>query len=286
MIYIPSKYNIKIEEGEDNNVFKIKFLELDSEEELIKNDDIDIDNDYNEIDVNTSPEKGNLEDLELALKNNYNKQVSLQNLIKEDKKNVKDIYYQLNRFKLCVQNIKYKLSIIYKNYLCSIKRDNTIECFLIRNYPVIKERKIFVTIDLENLYSKLSNVTNDIKVVKNSIYSVLNKNQLKHTKILNDLLDEKKNIIVYSEIINEKKKNNDYYLLELESLLVKLNNTENDITNKIMNIKNKYESTGIKGLHNDIGHVHELSKYETKLENIIEIKEEIIIDIIELRSKQ
>ena len=200
MIYIPSKYTIKARDR--SNVYKLKYLEL-SEDDQDEINNYDAEKDYDEIDL--SPEKINSDELESKLKENYNKPITLNSLSKTDVENIKDVYNQLSRLQFCVQNIKYKISIIYKNYFCSIKRDNTLECYIIKHFHKIEERRIYVNIDLENMYLKINEIPKDIIKVKNGIYKVLNKNQDKNAKILQEILEEKNNINSYSDIVHNKK---------------------------------------------------------------------------------
>ena len=208
MLYIPSKYSIYVEE--QTNSYKLKHIDIE-DENIFKNlkeksiDNFDIEKDYNGLNIRISPEKG--DDLEKSLKENYDHEVMLKDLNKEDIDNIKDIFYQLSRLKLCVKNIKYKLSIICKNYLCSIKRNNKIECFIIKNFKSQKQKNIYVTIDLENMFKKISTIFMDINIVKTGLNKILNENQLKHTQILNNILDQyskssNRNLIYFTLFIN------------------------------------------------------------------------------------
>lgn len=287
LVYIPSKYTIKVESFD--NVYKIKYLEInEDEEDFIKKETEKQEQQKEQYDdIDLSPDKENSKDLENTLKNNYNKPVLLNSLSTEDKDNIKDVYYQLSRLKLCVQTIKYKLGIVYKNYLCCIKRDNTIECFTIKHFNKDENRKIFICIDLENLYLKLNTISNDIKTVKNGIYKVLEQNQNKHIKVLNNILDQKNTLYINSENIKNKKKDIDNYLNKLNELLSRLNIKENELIEQIIDVNKKYKNeTSNTGLYNDIQRTNEIANYEKKIDEISSIKEEIIKDILEFKLKQ
>ena len=117
MVYVPSKYTIRIKDR--SNTYKIKYLELsDDDQDEINNNQVE--KEYDEIDL--SPEKISNDELENKLKENYNKPITLDNINKKDMDNIKDVYNQLSRLQFCVQNIKYKISIIYKNYLLWLLR--------------------------------------------------------------------------------------------------------------------------------------------------------------------
>ena len=278
MLYIPSKYTIKVDGR--NNVYKIKYLEL-SEEEKEYND---IEKDYNQIEI--SEENINIDDLENKLKENYNKPITLHNLNKKDKENIKDIYNQLHRLQFCVQNINYKISIIYKNYLCSIKRDNSLECYIIKHFHKIDDKRIYVNIDLENFYLKIDDVSKDVHKVKNGIYKVLNSNQDKNSKILQKILEEKNNIAIYSDIISKKKKQIDEYINNLEILLEKINNKEGEIIKNITEINKKDKELSMRGLHDDIQRTQEIALEEKKWVELNKIKDIIIKDMLFWKTKK
>ena len=179
LLYIPSKYKIKVEDS-INNTFKIKCIYID-DANIFKNfsekvESEDIDTQYNNLSLEIDSTKDN-EDLEKILKEGYEHELQLKNLNKDDRQNLKDIYYQLSRLTACVKNIKYKLCIFYKNYLCSIKRDNSIECFIIKDFKYKNDRRIYVVVDLENLFENILNISDNIKKVKQGIYKILNDNQ-------------------------------------------------------------------------------------------------------------
>ena len=194
LLYIPSKFNIKPEKGD--NVYKLKYIDIETPENIVDKyaedpDKNEIKNDYEEVNIETQ----NTDDLEHSLNENYNRDILLKDINKNDKDILKDIFRQLNRFKFCVQNIKYKMSILYKNYLCSIKRDDTIECYYIKNFPTQKSRRFYISTDLKSMYESIDNVMNDVKTVKDSIYKILNQNQVKHTKVLNNMLENKEKLL-------------------------------------------------------------------------------------------
>ena len=287
LLYIPSKY--KINADHNYNTYRLKYIDLE-DVNIFKNfneksESTDIENQYENLDIDLNAEK-NHEDLEKSLKENYDRELEIKDLNKSEVQNLKDIYYQLSRLKLCVKSIKYKLSIMYKNYLCSIKRDNTMETFIIRDYKLHDnktERKIYVTIDLENLYKKITNISYDIKNVKNGIYKILNDNQVKNTRILNSILEKKNSILVYSSSVYKKKSELEHSIKVLEELLTKLNEKEKKLVEKILLINENNKNLNI---NNDIQNSHVVYNYEREIDKINLLKQEIIKDMIHLRNKQ
>ena len=283
LLYIPSSFNIK---PEKDSVYKLRYVDIEDSNNILSKyteepDNSDIKNDYDEAPILSSTEN---QDLEKSLNENYNKEILLKDLNKEDKESLKDIFRQLNRFKFCVQNIKYKFVILHKNYLSAIKRDDIIECYYINNFPH-SNRKLYVSIDLKSLYEKLDTVHIDIKIVKDSIYKILNQNHIKHSKILHNMLEKKDKLIYCSELVHKKKLYYDQYINELENITFKLQENETLLIKE----KSKYNTvseSGIKGVYTDIQDSHNIFNINSKLQKNQELKEELLEDIVNVRNEQ
>lgn len=286
LLYIPSKFNIKAERG---NIFKINYIDMEEDDNIVakytdEKSNQEIKENYEEINMDNNNNTSN--NIEETLNENYNKDIQLRNINKNDKSVLKDIFRQLNRFKQLTHNIKYKTSILYKNYLCSIKKDESIECYYISNYPVDKNfRKLHVTIDLKTFYEKIDTLLEDIKVLKNSIYKILNQNQIKHTKLLYDMFQNKDKLIHYSGMITKKKQYYDTYINELETMLKKLNDNELELDKERLSLNSKNDY-GVKGIHSDIEKSHVLYKIDEKLEKLVGLRHELTGDIARTRNDQ
>lgn len=287
MLYIPSKYEIKVENNE--NTYNVEYIELNEngnipEDYAGETDNFDLEKNYDEIDIDFSKNEKN--DLAEHLEENYNHPVCLKDMNKDDKKNLQDVFRQLRRFKFCVQSIKYKLAIIFKNYLCCIRRDDSLECFSIKNYSTKENKRLMISMDLETFYTKLDTIAIDIKTVKNGIYKVLDKNQIKHSRNLTHMFEQNNNIISYSNTIYIKKEKYVEYILKLENMLEKLTISQKKVIEKLMILNEKYSVPSLIGLHNDIERTHMTSKYESELDHINNVKEEILHTIITIKTKQ
>lgn len=287
MLYVSSRYELRVS-GRDN-IYKLNYMEINFDESNIplayahEPDKIDIQGFYNDENLEL---KDTDVDLEKKLKENYNRTLTLNDLTKDDFQNLKDIFRQLNRFMFCVQNIKYKLTIFSKNYLCSITKDNELDCFLIQNYSFKDTCKLYVYIDLKTLYSSLDAIVFDIKSVRDGINKLLNQNQIKHTKILNNMLEQKTNILQYSEMVYNKKESYTEYINQFELLLEKLNSQEKTLVDKIDTTNKKYTDFSLKGLHQDIERTHVLTQLDKELNEILNTKQEVINNVLDLRAQQ
>jgi hypothetical protein len=262
LIYIPSKY--KLIPNDVNNIYPIINMDIPESGDIPSdyainsinsmNNDISMDNDIDiDIDVNNTNIEGQLE-------NKYNKKLTL-NTDKNDIHQIKEIFRILKRFKLCLENIKYKMCIIYKSFLCSIHRSDTMEGFKISNFTETTDYKIYITIDLESLYEKSNSLESDLRIVKKSIYSILNKNHKRHTKNINTLFTYKDTLILYSENLSAKKTKYESQLEKLHTMLDNLNKSEVSGTKKLeLFTNNGYKQQTIDNVLTELEKIKELKK--------------------------
>lgn len=287
MLYISSRYELIVKDRD--NIYKMQYMEMTNEEGITENyanepDKVEVEDFYKELNVDLSRDK--TDDMEKKLREDYDRELTLKDLSKDDRDNLKDIFKQLSRFMFCVKNIKYKLSIFYKNYLCSITKDDELDCFIIKNYDYKDSRKLYIYIDLKTLYTKLEdNISIDMKIIKDGVYRLLNQNQLKHSKVLNEMLEERVAILQYSDTIQKKKESYIESITKFEDLLKSLVENEKEIYDKIGVIRGKTTDYGAKGLHDDIQRSHIISQYEEDLHKISLIKKDILDVLLPTREK-
>ena len=286
MLYIPSKYNITTPQTE--NVWTLQYLEVDEngnipETYAEEQDNFDLEQKYNQVELEFNHNQK--DDIENHLEESYKHNVSLKDIGKNDKTHLREIFRQLRRLKFCVQNIKYKLCIVYRSYLCCIRRDGTYECFFVmgQQFPS-KSRKLIVTLDLETLYSKIDSVIIDVKTIREGVYKVLDKNQNKHSNSLINILEFRNSLLQSIEDYLKKKEKYTQYITKFEKLHQDITKAEQDSMEKLFQIEKQYESdSSVKGLHADIEKSHLKSKYQAELDNIIRLKQEITNNILDIK---
>jgi len=283
LMYIPSKYNFPITNG--TNSFKIKYLDIDNadnvpDEYAVKQEDVDIEDIYGNTNIELSADKKNMEE---ELENNYKRPISLRDISGNDTLTLKAIHRQLRRFKYCVQNLKYKLAVIYKNYICAIRRDDSIDFFSVKNYPRNDSKKLMIIIDLETFYDSNENLLNDIQIVRESIYKLLEKNQGTQARMISKILENKKDVIVMPQELQRKKARYNKMTRELFIMLNTMTDAENKISEQLEALNTKYQESS---LENDINKAHERDKLEKELDNINRIKSDIGKNILVLREKR
>ena len=283
LLYIPSAYNFKISKNDD--VYEIEYLDINETDNTADNyagelDEYDIENKYREIDVNLNREKN---DIESYLEKKYERDINLKNISRINFIDIKNIYRQLKRFRLCVKTVKYKIAIVYKNFLCAIKRDDSIEIYSIKKYPAENYKCLYITIDLELMYEKLDSVRTDIDAIKKHLYQILDKNQFTHEITLQKILDWKGSITEFSKYAYSKKLEYEKTILELYDILNNLNKSEKKKIEKIQKIQNKYN--GKTRLSMDIEISHQIAMLENDLKEIRDIKEDTAGEIFKIKSK-
>lgn len=287
-LYIPSKYDIKA--PENSSTFKISAIDVNEDGTIAGDyagelDNVELEKTYEEVDIDINPSV-HTDDLEGKLVNHYNHPLSLKDVSKQDMKQLREVFRQLKRLRLCVQSLKYKLCIVFRNYLCCIRRDDTFEGFTIRGSTGTHERKLFVTIDLEALYDKMNTVHMDVKTIREGVYRVLDKNQVKHTRNLQKILEHKADFVNSSEFVSKRKAKYTVYLKQLEIMLERLKKAEYSAIQSITNINQRYNSeASIKGLHTDIEKSHLIVKYEERLNNINIVKQDIVQNILAVKGR-
>jgi hypothetical protein len=282
LLYIPSKYDIRVRP--DSNVYKIKYIDMGSSDNLTdeyagKPDNLDIENAYGNMQVHLSPDKDKMEE---HLESNYRHAISLNDISKDDTTDLKGVYRQLKRLKYCVQNLKYKLAIIFKNYLCSIRRDDSIDCFAVKNYPREDCKQLLVIIDLETFYEKNEKLVEDIYVVRQSIYRVLERNQNMHGQVMEKIMENRKDIISIPQLVEIKKNKYDAMITQLEEMLKIMSEAEKKVMDQLYELK----QNNTDGLQNDIDRVHHKSRLEKELDKINSIRGSISKHMFILREKR
>lgn len=291
MLYIPSKYDIQIDQRDD--IYKIKNIQVDEYGNIPIDyagapDNIELEKAYDEIDLLTDPLELSSKDqhnMEHHLEEKYKHQVSLKDNSKKTTDQLREIFRQLRRLKFCVQNLKYKLCIICMDYLCCIGRHNNFDCYYIENIQGYSEKKLMISLDLETFYSNFSSIAVDIAAIREGVYRVLDKNHIKHVNNISKML-EQKNLGVLSDIILTKKLHCYTNLKSLEKLLYTLGQSEKKIIEKLINIQERYSGeASLKGLHMDVEHSHLISKQEDELSRLNVVKQELISNILQVKTK-
>ena len=304
LLYISNEYHFYDDTIDREDLFKIKLINREEDnltggvskrnniaEKYAKSpDNFDIEDKYDEI---------NLEDDYIDSKHNntdktfenrmvecYKRPVWLCEISKEDETQLREIIRQIYRLNFCTKNIRYSISIQYKNYLCVLNKEkDTIDCYLLKNGDRDdNSRKLLIVADLELLYEKLNTIITDILQVNNGIFNVLNKNQKIHTNSLDNMIQKRTDIIGYSNLLLYKKNEYNSYIEKYKILLQHITDKETIVYNDIINIDRIYSETN-QSFNKDINISHAKNKKQEELRKILVAKEKVLSNIIKLKKE-
>jgi hypothetical protein len=264
-IYIPSKYNFILDKNtnEGRHICNINTINLNFDTDFID------DENYKEEPLRLHNDKEKLEDI---LEYNYKKNIELKNVPYQDILSLKEIHRQLKRLKNLVEKIKYKLCIIYKNFLIIIRRENMIEFYTLQNIQESSFKKLGIVTDLEVMFNKKEKVIQDINIVRNDIYNILQKNQGLHTQILIEMSKQQKDIFNIGEKMNSNLLLLNDSISKLKKLIDTIQSEEDKIFQEIQNLELIQNGTGIQ---TDISKIHSKTRFENELAKIEHLKNEL-----------
>jgi hypothetical protein len=276
LLYIPSQYKFKMDSSRD--CYKVKAIDMDNSENIA--DEYGENEDEGDIDDRVDLSAGE-EEMEDHLESKYKHRIALKDISTGDTKELKSIYRQIKRLRYCVENIKYKIGILYKNYMCTISRDNSIFCFIIKKYPRGAFKHLRVVIDLETFYDKSEKMIEDIYKVRTSIYNILRKNQTSHTTMITKMIENKKDIMLIPHSVQLKMEEYDSLLSELELILVKTLDKEDKIIQELKGL-----GSDTYNVQSDISRAHAKSRLERELDKLTDAKSDITKTMMDLRTKK
>ena len=278
MLYIPSKYVFKIPLGE--YIYCLKSFNLDEQNTVLYDvSETKMKESCSNTDLYTNNISGC--SIETHLENNYNNPVENENDINQDFKIINSIVRQIRRLRYCVQHIKYKIVMFYKNYLYVVHRNNSIECFQIQNYKCVPLRKMLVSADLELFYEKHKVLSDEVTQIRENILKVIKNNQLGNIRAMYKITKDKYDIIFYYNKCINKIKTYDDLILKFESLIQRLIKKEDDI-NMNLNVNMNIGTN----LQRDIETAHFKSKIESEIQILTQYKKKITNTLTEIIEKQ
>lgn len=264
LLYIPSKY--RFDASADYPCYKLKYVNFSE----------NTDKGYDHVqdmyeNVHISPDKN--DKIEEKLEDGYKHEIFISDISKDDTQELKLLNKQISRLKFCVQNLKYKLALLYKNYICCIRRDDSISTFAIKNYDRNKEKRLCVVIDLEMFYEKGDIVVEDIDKIREGVYKILDKNQKVHSEFIEKIIKNRGDMANVSTKVESDRKKYDAYMTKLENLLKVLNEAEEWFYNQEAHV-----SRDEKGVFNK-------SILNSEIDNINRLKEQVIQLITQIRER-
>ena len=216
LLHIPEKYNFEPRTSDQHLVSKIKPIQISNSNSIEQKyttgaDNNKISDSYDEIELKSQYphqiKEFNDIDMEANLIVQYKRPIILKDVAEEDNAILQCIFRQLTRLRFCVQFLKYKFSILYRDYLVTLNSKGVIECFKIKTYNVTNERHLYITIDLEVFYENSKILLEDLEDLQNGVRAVLDKNQQVQTKNLEVMLSKQQDLLkILDDFTNRKQK--------------------------------------------------------------------------------
>jgi hypothetical protein len=265
LLYISSRFELK------HNLEKIYQLKV------VNTDEINNDENYSEINITAT-------DIVDKLKNHYS---SVKLNTKIENEILRNIYNQLHRIGSCVQNLKYKLAIQYKNYMSCMRKDNSVDTFTISGRDTNTKYKFLPIVNIE-MITNIDCIETDINTIKSEMFNVFLKTQENQIdiakKFVNILKNDNQNIITYANNLLIKKKNTyQNYIQRLLNQYLKLCENEKNIVHNLLEAEEKYKGTGIKGFYDDMESSTYIGRLQRESSEIDTRKQKLIADLLELK---
>ena len=281
MFYIPSRYEFSIHNKDTYKINPYDISDKDLDNYTGNYNYSNVNNMYDNIEIDVDAD--NDDQIYDKVVNNYRTTIDFNNKKDIEYEDIVSLMRQMMRFKYCVQNIKYKFIILYKNYMCVLHIGDHIECFTIKNYHQTKKRKLIILIDLELYYKHMDTLEQDISQLNEGIQNILDKNHMSHTRQIKKIVSTKFEIDdIISELI-DKKTNIREYIISYKELLEKLLDSEKEIIDEYVILKDKFDTSTLSG---DINMSKQKSTTEKKLKKIEKLKFQIISNIKKLKEDE
>lgn len=286
LLYIQSKYEIKLPK-DIPNVYKLKDIDLDERGDISQRYGEQNDEDEDEILLDNS-EFGGLgdESIEKRLQRGYKKDIICDDKIEKDFPDLRSINRQLDRLRLSLTNVRYKVGILYKNYLCVINRNDEIDFFSIKKFgkEMSNNRSLLIHFDLELFYENQESLLYDINQMRTGIFKNLDKNQIVQINSLNKILKNKDNINSIVSKLLQIKSDTRKKLDENKSLLTKLNENCREIISKNQEL-NEIRNSNRGNLTDETTYFKLKEKNDQKLLKAESMRKNLQEKIIELSGK-
>lgn len=184
----------------------------------------------------------------------YDRQISIKGEENKSINKFATLLRQMKRFKLCFRTLEYKPALFDGDCMV-IDQENKEQCYFISNSNS-KKRRILLCLSMESFY-KEPRVAQGVKTILSQFYEILNHNQQAETTKIQNMLEQKRNILTSSKKILEKKK---FYLQQHAKLTVAHEKT----TALISSLKQKIEMTEDKSKL-----AQEIQKQEITLKDLV-----------------
>ena len=282
-LYISPDYNFLLEE-EQSNIFETVPVNFKIGEDLIDKyseypNTRDMSGKYENIEtIDRDMAEG--QDVEAELESNYNKKIFLNGDEKGNQVLLKECFRQLKRLSLCFQDLKYKVCIFHDNYFCALETEDEITTYHVKGHHTDGKRMFFIVVTLEDFYENMMNVAEDVDMIRNNIYTILDKNQYTNSSFLEKLSKKLDQVPLLNEKIDFKKGEYLECIRKYKTLLQTVDQYESDILEKLTSLNKEREVTDT----GETAYVHQKSNLEDKLRLVTSSRQKILKNMTNIKT--
>ena len=246
LLNIPDQYKFEPRVSDRHLISKIKPIQISKPENIEQKyggsvHNSHISESYDEIELKSQYPHQIKEfesiDMEANLTEQYKRPIVLKDVEEQDNMVLQCIFRQLTRLRFCVQFLKYKFSILYRDYLVTLNSKSSIECYRIKNhYTSSNERHLYITIDLEVFYENSKILMDDLEELQNGVRAILDKNQQVQTKHLEVMLTKQQDLLKILDQFTDQKQKIRYELQRFKELFQTVEEAIKELTEKVNEI--------------------------------------------------
>ena len=276
MLYIPSNYDFIFENVNSKyEYYEISYLDYSNTSDVVDKygQNLLLDKEYYE-DIDLPTKYNETENMEDKLNKKYENNIILNKFKSGEHFDLRCIVRQLERLQNSVSKLDYKLCMFYKKYFCTIKRDNSIECFYVKKMNS-NFRNIMVSFDLEIMYNNTpEDIKNDLYQIKESIYDICDSNREKHLEHLFSIFERKGHINrIYNKLL-KKKSETAIQILNYQKLFNNLKEKEKHVEDRIR----KYKTRDKRYSKQDVN-LFQLDKIKVEARKVLDLQNKIIVNM-------
>lgn len=272
-IYIPSRFDFPIGEGED--VLEVDLVDPNADPDEYTNDPELAKKIFAGIDITSVNDNQNQSQ---QLKERYRKQIHLRTGASGCPETLKDIIRQQDRLHYCMEDLPYHLVVAQDAYICFM-RGGEADCYIIKNHRGTLPRVLRVTAELPVFHKRASTLDGEMSQIYAQIGGILDSNLSKHARYMDTLSKKKDNMHDFSNLIQGKKNRLHALMRKYELLLVELDQREKSLQRSLeMN-----GSTQDGRLAGDLTYARNKATLERQIAECLTVKKDVISNLLSLK---
>lgn len=274
LMYVPSKYEVPVPPGL-NNAFEVRYVE--EKEFLVVDPEEDTGTEVANVETYLLPDN-----VEKSLISGYTSEAVSTGIVHEDSRDMRNIFGQMQRLKLCVRGLKFKVALQLRNALCVVRRDDTLDCFYMSGMRGDRDKKLFVVTDLEVFFADPPGVVRSVQGVRNGLYKVLQGNQLRNARAVDALMGSKLNVQKVAEELFKLRSRYTRCVRRLETMLERLSRVESNVLGVLDELRVRPRGAA----HVEMNRGQEIYKAEKQLEGVSALKKDVARELHMVRSRE